>query len=115
MDFDRYTIVLLIQRPDAPRLDEREAARLQDAHLSDLADLNEAGYLLAAGPLSDEAWRGLTIFNVGPERAVELEERDPWVRAGRFSIKAVPWTVPSGVMSFSPGHLPRSVAEVTGG
>jgi hypothetical protein len=114
VDFDRYTIVLLVQRADAPQLDEQETTRLQDAHLSHLADLHEAGHLLAAGPLSDEAYRGLTIFKVEPERAVELEERDPWVRAGRFAIKAIPWIVPSGVVSFLPGRLPRSIAEVTG-
>jgi len=115
VDFDRYTIALLIRRPDAPQLDEREAARLQDAHLSHLADLHDAGVLLAAGPLFDEAYRGLSILNVEPERAVELKERDPAVRAGLFSIKAIPWMVPSGLVAFSPGRLPRSVAEATGG
>jgi uncharacterized protein YciI len=114
VDFDRYTIVLLILRPDAPQFDGQEATRLQDAHLSHLADLHEAGYLLAAGPLSDEVDRGLMILNVEPERAAELEERDPWVRAGRFSFKAISWMLPSGLMAFSPGRMPRSVAEVKG-
>jgi len=115
VDFDRYTIVLLILRPDAPQFDEQEATRLQDAHLSHLADLHDAGHLLVAGPLSEEVQRGLMILDVEPERAVELEEQDPWVRAGRFSFKAIAWMVPSGNMSFLPGRLPRSVAEVTGG
>ena len=52
MEFDRYTIALLILRPDAPDLDEEAAAALQDAHMAHLADLHEAGHLLAAGPLS---------------------------------------------------------------
>ena len=39
LDFDRYTIALLILRPDAPQLDEQAAAALQDAHLAHLADL----------------------------------------------------------------------------
>jgi uncharacterized protein len=114
VDFDRYTIVLLILRPDAPELDEQEAARLQDAHLSHLADLHDAGYLLAAGPLSDETYRGLSILNVEPEKAVQLKEQDPAVRAGRFSVKAIPWMLPSGLVAFTPGRLPRSVAEVEG-
>ena len=82
--------------------------------MSHLADLHGAGVLLAAGPLFDEKYRGLSILNVEPERARELDEQDPAVRAGLYSIKAVSWMVPGGVMSFSPGHLPRSVAEASG-
>ena len=114
MRFDRFTIALLILRPDAPRLDDAAAAALQDAHMAHLADLHEAGHLLAAGPLSDERFRGLSILNVDPERARELKEQDPAVRAGRFSVKVIPWIVPSGAMGFSPTRFPRSMAEVAG-
>src|SRR5437868_13752949 len=101
MEFDRYTISLLLLRPEAPRLSEDEEAALQDAHMSHLADLHEAGHLLAAGPLSDEKFRGLSILNVEPERARELKEQDPAVQIGRFSVKVIPWMVPAGAMSFS--------------
>jgi uncharacterized protein len=114
MEFDRYTIALLILRPDAPDLDEEAAAALQDAHMAHLADLHEAGHLLAAGPLSDEKFRGLSIMNVDPERARELKEQDPAVQIGRFSVKVIPWIVPAGAMTFSPARFPRSVAEVEG-
>jgi uncharacterized protein len=114
MEFDRFSIALLILRPDRPRLDKEAEARLQDAHMSHLADLHEAGYLLAAGPLlggSDEPFRGLTILNVEPEKARELKEQDPAVRAGRFSVKVLPWMVPRGAMKFSRTCFPRSIAE----
>jgi uncharacterized protein YciI len=111
LEFDRYTIALLILRPDAPELDEEAAAALQDAHMAHLADLHEAGYLLAAGPLSDEKIRGLSILNVEPERARELKEQDPAVKIGRFSVKVLPWMVPAGAMSFSQTRFPRSIAE----
>jgi uncharacterized protein len=111
LEFDRYTIALLILRPDAPQLDEEAAAALQDAHMAHLADLHEAGHLLVAGPLSDEKLRGLSILNVEPERARELKEQDPAVQIGRFSVKVIPWMVPAGAMSFSPTRFPRSVAE----
>ena len=111
MEFDHYTIALLILRPDAPDLDEEAAAALQDAHMSHLADLHEAGYLLAAGPLADEKYRGLSILNVDPERARELKEQDPAVKIGRFSVKVIPWMLPAGAMSFSPARFPRSVAD----
>jgi uncharacterized protein YciI len=111
LEFDHYTIALLILRPDAPELDEEAAAALQDAHMTHLADLHDAGYLLAAGPLSDEKFRGLSILNVEPERARELNERDPAVQIGRFSAEVIPWTVPAGAMSFAPTRFPRSIAE----
>ena len=114
MQFDQYTIALLILRPDAPELDDEAAAALQDAHMAHLADLHEAGHLLAAGPLSDEKFRGLTILNVEPERARELKEKDPAVQIGRFSVKVMPWVVPAGAMAFSPTRFPRSVAEASG-
>ena len=115
MNFDRYAIGLLIAVPGTPELDEHAAAALQDAHMSHLADLHEAGVLLAAGPLFDEQYRGLSILNVEPDRAGELEEQDPAVRAGLYSIKTISWMLPGGLISFSPGRLPRSVAEASGG
>src|SRR5713101_8224382 len=112
VQLDRFSVALLILRPDAPNLDEEAAARLQDAHMAHLADLHEAGYLLAAGPLLDEQFRGLSILNVEPERARALTEQDPAVIAGRFSVKVMPWMVPRGAMSFSLAHFPRSVSEL---
>jgi uncharacterized protein len=113
LQFDQYTIALLILRPDAPELDDDAAAALQDAHMAHLADLHEAGHLLAAGPLSDEKFRGLSILNVEPDRARELKEQDPAVQIGRFSIKVMPWMVPAGAMAFSPTRFPGSVAEAS--
>jgi uncharacterized protein len=115
VQLDRFTIALLILRPDAPILDEEAATRLQDAHLAHLADLHEAGFLLAAGPLFDEKFRGLSILNVEPERALALKERDPAVVAGRFSVKVIPWMVPAGAISFAKTHFPRSSGEVENG
>jgi uncharacterized protein len=111
VDFDSYTIVLLTLRPDAPELDEEAAAALQDAHMAHLADLHDEGYLLAAGPLSDEKFRGLSILNVDPERARELKEQDPAVKIGRLAVKVIPWIVPAGAINFSRTRFPRSIAE----
>src|SRR5947209_13019875 len=110
MEFDRYTISLLILRPDAPAFSEQEEAELQDAHMSHLADLHQAGQLLAAGPVlgaPDRELRGFSILNLDPEHARELEERDPAVRAGRYRIEVFPWLLPAGLMAFTVGHLPR--------
>src|SRR5260370_40345947 len=111
VQLDRFTVALLILRPDAPKLDEEAAARLQDAHMDHLADLHEAGYLLAAGPLIDEKFRGLSILNAEPERARALKEQAPAVIPGRFSGKVIPWLVPRGAMSLYLAHYPRYVSQ----
>lgn len=115
MRFDQFSISLLVLRPDAPALDAAAEAALQDAHLAHLAGLHEAGHLLAAGPLSDERYRGLSILNVGPEEARRLKEADPAVQAGKYSVEIMTWMVPGGAMSFSPTHFPHSIAEARAG
>jgi uncharacterized protein YciI len=105
---DAFTIVFLVTRDDAPAYDET----VQNAHLSYLADLHEAGHLLAAGPLRDPELRGITIFGCGPEEAQALLEDDPAVRAGWFSLRAIPWFAPAGAVRYSPTEFPRSVADV---
>jgi uncharacterized protein YciI len=109
--FDHFTIALSLRPADAPRLDEPTAAAVQDAHLSDLANLHEAGWLLVAGPLDHPRYRGLSILNVEPERARELKAEDAAMRAGVLSMEVIPWMVPSGAISFSPTRFPRSMAE----
>ncbi len=116
MEFDRFTIALLVLRPDAPKLDEQAENALQDAHMAFLADLHKAGYLLAAGPLlgtPDRKFRGLSILNVDVERALALKQNDPAVRAGRYNVQVFPWIVPKGAMAFSPTHFPRSMEEAS--
>jgi uncharacterized protein len=114
VQFEQYTVTLLVLRRDAPQLGDRAAEALQEAHMAHLADLHDAGHLLATGPLlgpPDREFRGLAIFNVGPERALQLKQADPAVLAGRFTVRAMPWMVPSGSMSFSAARFPRSIAE----
>jgi uncharacterized protein len=112
VEFDTYTITLLLLRPDYEAGDAETEAALQDAHLNHLAELHEAGCLLAAGPLAgEEPYRGLSILNVPPDEARRLKEADPAVRAGRFSLVITPWMVPGGAISFSPTRFPHSVAE----
>jgi uncharacterized protein YciI len=117
MDFDRFTITLLIRRDDAPALDEDAENELQDAHMAYLADLHQAGHLLAAGPLLGEPgrrYRGLSILAVDPERARELKEQDPAVRAGLYRVECMPWMVPAGAVRFAGARFPRSMSEAAG-
>ena len=109
MEFDEFTISLLVSGP-TPNTDA-----LQDAHLAHLASLHDAGALLAAGPLSDPAGelRGLSILSVPVDEARRLKEEDEAVRAGVFSVRVLPWQIPAGAMSFSRTFFPRSIRDVT--
>jgi uncharacterized protein YciI len=111
MRFDEFSVAFLVTGSRA------NDAELQDAHLAHLAHLHESGVLLAGGPLSDPAGelRGLSILNVGVDEARRLKEEDAAVRAGVFSVRVMPWTVPAGAMSFSRTFFPRSIRDVTGG
>ena len=114
MRFDHFTISLMLRPPDAPQLDEQRAAAVQDAHLAYLAELHDAGSLLAAGPIDHPRFRGLSILNVEPERARELKTQDEAVRAGILTVETAAWMVPAGAVSFSPTRFPRSMAEAMG-
>ena len=114
MEFEHYTVALLVTNPDAPELDEAAAAALQDAHLSHLADLHDAGHLLAVGPLADPAGelRGLSLLRVDVDEARRLKEADPAVQAGAFLLRIMPWSTPAGALHFTQTRLPRSMADV---
>src|SRR5712691_356353 len=100
MDFDHFSVALLVLRDDAPDLTEAEEAALQDAHMDHLARLHEAGALLAARPLM-----------VGVDEATALKAADPAVIAGRYSVTVLPWMVPAGAAHFRPARFPHSAAE----
>ena len=116
MDFDRYTVVLLVTPDNPPELSEEEAGRLQDAHLSHLAELHDSGVLLAAGPVGDPGgrryYRGLSILRCEPDEALRLKGDDPAVQAGVFELVAMPWMLPAGALHFTPTTFPRSTADV---
>jgi len=114
MEFDTFTVSLLVLRDDAPEWDDETADAMQDAHLDHLANLHEQGHLVAAGPLGHERFRGLSILTVPPDEARPLKEADPAVQAGRFDVVVVPWQVPAGAVHFSPTRFPHSIADVVG-
>jgi len=114
MEFEHYTVALLVTNPDEPVWAEGEREALQDAHLDHLADLHEAGHLLAVGPLadSDGELRGLLLFGCGADDARAFAARDPAVAAGAFLVRVLPWSIPAGGVHFTPTRLPRSMADV---
>jgi uncharacterized protein len=114
VEFDRYTVVLLLTPGNPPELSDEATDALQDAHLKYLGELHESGHLLAAGPLPGEPgrrFRGISIFRGEPDEVRQLAERDPAVQAGWFELEVLPWMVPGGAISFTSTRLPHSVAE----
>jgi uncharacterized protein len=117
VEFDQFSLVLLVSGPKAAETDEQQRAALQDAHLNHLATLHEAGHLLAAGPLlggETTGFRGASILNVGADQAQSLCEQDPAVQAGVFDVKVLPWLVPAGAVQYSRTRFPQSSAEAEG-
>jgi hypothetical protein len=116
MQFDHYTVTLLTLRSDAPPLDEAALDALQDLHMAHLADLHEAGHLLAAGPLlgaPDRVFRGLNVWRGDADQVGRMlaEHPDPAVTAGRFREEILPLMVPGGAIHFDRTRFPRSMEE----
>ncbi len=114
MDFDIFTLVLLV---DGPTPDEPDPATLQDAHLACLASLRDDGLLVGAGPARSTErpdLRGMSLLRADAAEARRLAEADPAVTAGRSRIELITWTVPASAIAPGPGYLPRSMSEVRG-
>lgn len=83
MQFDRFTVTLLIHNPDGPRLDDESAAALQNGHMAHLADLHAQGHLLRARRLRLEGYSISQSISVHPVplqlRLVHLDSK-AWSR-----------------------------------
>jgi uncharacterized protein len=106
--------LILLRRPDgAPEYDEQTLARIQREHVGHYASLRQAGHVVTNGPVldqPDERLRGIAIFAAGSvDRARELANTDPAVRAGRLEVEAMTWWCPPGTM-VRPGE-PVSVGD----
>ena len=92
-ELESHTLVLLVRPADAPQLDDARLDELQEQHLAFLQAKREQGVMAAAGPFDgqpDPGWRGLCLYLVDADRALELALDDPLVQAGR--LQPVPFT-----------------------
>lgn len=89
-ELERFELVLLKRPVEPPELPDAEVERLQALHLGHLGAMAAAGHLVLAGPFDqqrDESLRGLCLYQVGSlDRARELAQEDPAVRAGRLEV-----------------------------
>ena len=87
-----YIMAFLKKGPNSDQ-DSATAAKLQKAHLENIARLAKEGKLLIAGPFEDDTEiRGIFIFNTDNlEEAKKLTESDPAIQAGRLVMELHPW------------------------
>ncbi len=100
MELEIFYIVLIKKGPRWTPDETPELERLQEAHLAHINRLHEQGLLVAAGPIDDGSeLRGISVLRTESlEKAVQLAEADPSVRAGRLTVEVHPWYLPAGVM-----------------
>ena len=98
-----HTVIVLVRPPDAPTFGDDELDRLQTEHLTYLRELTRRGALVANGPLgdqTDERIRGISIYALPLDEALELARADPMVRAGRLAIDGGTWTTQARSVRF---------------
>jgi uncharacterized protein len=107
MELEAFELVLLRRPASAPDYPDDELDRIQREHLAFHADLRAAGQIVTNGPVveqPDPSLRGLTFYRTGSlDRARQLAEADPAVRAGRLAVEIMTWYCPPGTMS-QPGR-----------
>ena len=95
---DTWVALLHTAGPGAPKDQTLFHAAGFAEHLAFLHRMQQAGYLVAAGPLTDGPGEGLTILRLpGPDRFDEATrlatEDDTSVASGFFSCRIRPWQV----------------------
>lgn len=102
MDLEAFELVVLRRPADAREYDDETIERIQREHLAYGDGLRAAGHTVANGPVldqPDESVRGLAFYRTGSlERARELAEADPAVRAGRLTVEVMTWWCRPGTM-----------------
>ncbi len=101
MDIELLYLVLIKKGPIWTPEETPELECLQAAHLAHIDATHSQGQLVAAGPIDDGSdLRGISVLRVESlEKARELAEADPAVRAGRLVVEVHPWYVPAGTFS----------------
>lgn len=102
VDLEAFELVLLRRPENAPDLPEETLERIQREHLDFHEKLRAAGHVVTNGPVTDQpeaSLRGLAFYRTGSlERARQLAEDDPAVRAGRLTVEIMMWYCRPGTM-----------------
>ncbi len=87
-----YYLVFLKKGPKRDQ-DSASAAEIQKGHMAHLTKMYNEGKMDLAGPImSDNAIRGICVYNVKTmEEAKQLAESDPAVTSGRLVVEIISW------------------------
>lgn len=101
----KYVMAFLKAGPNRNQ-DSATAAKLQAAHMANITRMAENGELILAGPFLDKTeLKGIYIFNVESiEKASELTETDPAIKAGRLIMELHPWYGSAALMQVNETH-----------
>jgi uncharacterized protein YciI len=93
-----YQLVMLMKGPKSAEAQTADGQKIVQAHLKHLYAKGAEGIFKVAGPFEDEGAIGGIIFVAAPtpERALEIESADPMVKAGLFTMEAMPFMAPEG-------------------
>lgn len=104
MEFESFQLVLLKRPAEPAEYPPEKIQEIQRGHLAYLERMGREGHMVAAGPFGDqedESLRGLALYRVGSvERARELAEGDPAVRAGRLEVEVMTFYTLKGSLAF---------------
>jgi uncharacterized protein len=101
----KYVMAFLKAGPNRNQ-DSVTAAGLQAAHMANIERMAKAGDLVVAGPFLDKGEiRGIYIFNVESiEKAKELTETDPAIKAGRLVMELHLWYGSAALIEVTATH-----------
>lgn len=101
----KYVIAFLKAGPNRNQ-DSATAVKLQAAHMANIQRMADEGLLVVAGPFLDGGeLKGIYVFNVQSiEKAKELTETDPAVKAGRLIMELHPWYGSAAMLDINETH-----------
>jgi uncharacterized protein len=94
----QYQLVVLKKGPANATARTPDGQKVVKEHVAYLYKLAADGVNMAAGPFTDEGEiQGIMIVKAPtPEKALEIEAADPAVKAGVFTLEAIPFMSPEG-------------------
>ena len=95
-----FYICLLVKGPNFKDNDATANRELLQAHLKHVQGLIATGKVFAMGPFLDKnPIVGIGVFNASSaEEARSIEEEDPFVKSGMFSVEVLKWWAAKGIM-----------------
>ena len=93
-----YVLGIIRKGPNWGKGTEEDSKHIQEGHLENIRKMAAAGKLIVAGPLADDALRGIFIFGVSSiDEAKKLVGDDPAVKAGRLVVDYYQWYAAVGL------------------